>query len=131
MLVAERHVLQEVASTLEPAAGLGRAAEDQAVDRELESETRCSTIVAEVACQPVAALVGFQRRRRVELRGGRDAKTQERVCSLFLGQRRLELRPRLLPRTLLKRCLPSFECACDLMFRRALRTPRVRLRARR
>ena len=48
VLVAERHVLQEVARTLEPAAGLGRAAEEQAVDRELESETRCSTIVAEV-----------------------------------------------------------------------------------
>lgn len=121
VLFAEGQVLQEVARALEPTAGLGRAAEVQAVDRELEGEACCSTIVAEVAREPVAALVSVQRRRCVELRGGRYAKTQERVGSLFLGECGLELLAGVLPGALLQRRLRGFERTPDRTFYRAFR----------
>ena len=124
VLFAERYVLKQVAGPLEPAAGFGGTAEVHAVDRELEGETCCSTIVAEVARQPVAALVSFQRRRCVELRRRGDPETQKRVRGLFVRECSLELRPSLLPCALPKRRLPSFKGGRDLAFRHAFRVPK-------
>src|SRR6266545_4419611 len=124
VLLAERHVLEQVACALEPAARLGRAAEVHAVDGELEGEPRRAPVVAETARQPVASLVRLERRGRVDLGCGGDTEAEEGSRRLLLGECSLKLRPRFLPRPSLERCLTSFERTRDLIFRHTSRVPK-------
>ena len=119
MFDAERHVLQQVARALQPAARLGRAAEASAVDSELEGETRCAPTVAAFARQPVATLVSIQRRCAVELRPPLPSQDPEARQEFLARRAQARSAPSFLPRALPKRRLPSFERVCDLAFRHA------------
>ncbi len=103
LLEASRQPLEQPCRPLQPAARLGRAAEVQTVERELQRQACGDPPVTVLSGQPVAALVRVQRRRPVELCPRRHSQAQQRLGRLALHQRSLEPLTRLLPRRTGKR----------------------------
>jgi hypothetical protein len=89
--------LQEPPRALHPALCLGRPAESQRIEDELDREPRRQPVVARLAGEAVAALVRVEGRFLVEQRARSDPEAVERLGRVAGFERALEMTARLLP----------------------------------